>query len=113
MKLSWKDAVTTLLAVATAGLGYARLHGWQSWLTGPRWGVLTLGAIGLAMCIVGSQNVQAGGFWLMSLSVLGGLSLVLLLVGLITGHAIFFYALALDVLALWLFSTLRHVLAAT
>ncbi len=109
MALSWKDAVTTVLAVGTGLLTYAKYQGWQSWLTGPRLGVLVLGAIGIAMCATGAGTIPSGSAWSIILSVMGGLALLLVIAGLITGSAFVFYALTADILALWLLATIRHL----
>ncbi|HSX01457.1 MAG TPA: hypothetical protein VLF67_04410 [Candidatus Saccharimonas sp.] len=108
MALSWKDAVTTVLAAGTGLLVYAKSQNWSSWLTGPRLGILVLGAIGVAMCATGSISMTSGSGWSIILSVMGGLALVLIVAGLITGSALAFYALAADILALWLLATVRH-----
>ncbi len=112
MGLTWKDALSTVLAGGIIALLYAKVQGWTTWLTTPRVGVLALGVLGIAMCASGSSNVQKGGPAVMLLSVLGGLTLVLILLGLITGSVLYFYALAGTMLALWVLSTVRHAVSA-
>ena len=112
MNLSWRDALTTILALCTGTLMWAKNHGWSTWLTAPRLGVLTLGIIGIAMCASGSFNTQNGGPWIASLSILGGISVLLIILGLITGWAWIFYTLGAAILVLWFFSTLRHAITA-
>jgi peptidoglycan/LPS O-acetylase OafA/YrhL len=109
MAITWKDAVTTILAAATGMLAYAKYQNWQSWLIGPRLGIAVLGGIGMAMCAFGSDNFAHPTAWTVGLSVLGVIALVLVVAGLITGSQLTFFALAVDILALWLLSTLRHV----
>jgi hypothetical protein len=111
MSLSWKDVVTTVLAGVTGALVFVRLQGWHSWLMSPRWGILVLGILGVVMCAAGASGVRPGS-WATGLSVLGALSLVIMALGLITGQVVFFYALAADMLVLWLLATLRHAVMA-
>lgn len=109
MALSWKDAATTGLAAGTGLLTYAKYQNWQGWLTGPRLGIIVLGVVGILMCALGAgEPMSSGSIWSMGLSIMGGLALVLIIVGLITGGRLVFYALAADILVLWLLATLRH-----
>ncbi len=110
MVITWKDAATTALAVATGALAYAKYQGWQNFLMGPRVGVLALGLIGIGMCAVGASPGLSQ-IWGIGLSVLGAIALVIVLLGLITGSKLLFFALAADILVLWLLSTARHFMA--
>jgi hypothetical protein len=56
MTITWKDAVTTTLTAGTSTLAYAKYQNWQSWLTGPRLGIVILGGVGIAMCAFGSDS---------------------------------------------------------
>jgi hypothetical protein len=111
MALTWKDAATTVLAGGTGMLAYAKYQNLTGWFTAPRLGVLTLGVVGIVMCATGAVN-DAGSTLKTALSILGGLAAVLVLVGLITGSSVVFYALAADILALWLLTTMRHLTVA-
>lgn len=109
MALSWKDAATTTLAAGAGLLAYAKYQNWQSWLTGPRLGVIVLGVIGIMMCALGAgEPMPSGSPWSIGLSIMGGLALVLIIAGLITGSKLVFFALAADILVLWFLATLRH-----
>jgi hypothetical protein len=108
--ITWKDAITTILAAGTGALAYAKYLGWQSWVTAPRLGIAVLAVVGIAMCALGAGNtITAGSPWSIILSAMGGLALVLVIAGLITGSSFVFYALTADILALWLLSTIRHL----
>jgi len=107
--------MTTLLATLVAIVygGYAA--GWAIPLVDTtRGATLLLGVIGLGMCIVGgsaSSIPTKNGFTLWA-SVLGGLAMLLVLVGLITG-----WSLAVPLIAgitglLWAVSTVRHATGA-
>jgi hypothetical protein len=110
MALTWKDAATTVLAAGTGLLAYAKYQNWGSWLSGARLGVLVLGVVGVLMCALGAGDpMPAGSVWSIGLSILGILALVLVAAGLITGSSLVFYALAANILVLWLLATLRHV----
>ncbi|HSX02153.1 MAG TPA: hypothetical protein VLI05_02440 [Candidatus Saccharimonadia bacterium] len=108
MTFTWKDAITTVFAVAVAALTYAKYTGWSSWLTAPRLGILTLGAVGLAMCILGAP---APGYtpWNLALGALGAIAIAFVVSGLILGSSWLFFALAGDLVALWLLTTVKHV----
>jgi hypothetical protein len=109
MALSWKDGVTTVLAAGTVALAYAKYYGWHSWLTAPRLGIVALALIGLGMCTQSTPTPDTH-IWTGLLSTLGALSLVLVIIGLIFGQSWAFYALAGDILVLWLLSTIKHAL---
>lgn len=109
MALSWKDAATTVLAAGTGLLTYAKYQNWHSWLTGPRLGAVVLGVVGIAMCATGAGAIPSGSPWSVILSTMGSLALLFVIAGLITGSSWIFYALAADILALWLLATLRHL----
>ncbi len=109
MALSWKDAATTVLAAGAGLLAYAKYQNWQSWLTGNRMSILALGVVGIAMCATGASNIPGGTAWSLVLSAMGAVALVLVVGGLIMGSNIWFYLLAADIIALWLLTTLRHL----
>lgn len=109
MALTWKDAATTLLAIGTALLAYAKYQGWQNWAIAPRLGFLILGAIGIGMCALSSPSGSPA-IWTTVLSTLGVIALILIVLGLVTGSKLLFFGLAADILLLWLLATLRHLL---
>lgn len=66
------------------------------------------------MCIVGSSRTTSSfkGPFVVLASALGGLALVLVIVGLVTGTNGPFVMLALDIEILWAATTLRHAVSA-
>lgn len=78
-----------------------------------RAGVVVLGVLGVAMCIVGSSVTKetfGGPFVALARRWAG--SFVLLVVGLITGTRTPFVALALVIEVLWVAATIRHAVGA-
>lgn len=114
MSLTNKDLVTTILAATTAGLYYAQTQGIKlPLITGYRGGILALAIIGIAMCASsGSETPSIGSSnpFIVFASILGFVSLVLIVYGLVTGTKIAFTLLTICILVLWLTSTLRHLL---
>ena len=110
MDLSYRDAVTTVLAGAAGTLTYAAARGWQGWLSNTRLGVLALGLVGIGMCAFGATNVDKGGAFVALLSIMGGAAVILVVLGLITGTKVFLYALGADIIVLWVLATIRHAL---
>jgi hypothetical protein len=113
MHLSWKDLVTTLLAMAVAGVYYANSKGLNyPVISGVRGATVVLLIVGMFMCAFGSRIV-GGGFtatpMLTVLSILGGIAFVLAIIGLITGNKTIFAGLAGLTLILWFVSTIRHL----
>src|SRR6185369_1595987 len=101
MILTWKDVATTALAVTTGALALAKYQGWQSFATGSRLGVVVLGLIGIAMCAL-STPIGSTPLWNGILSALGIVALVLIIIGVSTGNRYMFFALAADIIVLWL-----------
>jgi hypothetical protein len=112
MSLTWKDAVTTVLLIGTLKLAYARHVSWNSWLAAPRLSFIVAGVLGVAMCALSSPNVGNTPMWTGILATLGVLALTLVLAGVITGSPVLFYVLIADISALWLLTTLRHLVVA-
>lgn len=113
MGLSWRDAVTSVLAgvVVLIALAVTNDLGW-SLLASARAGSFAVGFVGIAMCIASGsgraieKEMQDRGVQV--LSVFGAAALVLMIAGVITGSETIFLALVLDVLGMWIMSTIRH-----
>lgn len=114
MRLTWKDGVTTLLAVATVLVALAVVQEWDWPLLGSvRAGTVALMAVGLGMCALGGSTVErseARGPYFATLSMLGILALVLGVWALIAGTEEPFLALAIVSVLMWLASTMRHAI---
>lgn len=112
MSLTWRDAVTTLLMVGAAFVAVAAMREWSVPIVGnPRWAALILIAIGLALCVVGntSPNPDFSNPYVMVMAILGGGVILLALLALIMGAAIYVGLTAALIFLMWLASTIRHI----
>ena len=115
MGLTWRDAVTTMLAgaVALVGLAVSGEWGWAM-LGSYRMGSLAVGILGIGMCIVANpgkqmeQRMQEQDRGEKVLAVLGGVSFVLMILGVIVSSELLFMLLTIVTLAMWLMATIRH-----
>jgi hypothetical protein len=115
MNFTWKDIITTILVGGIAWVNYMMIKGVNlPILTNQRWGILLLGIVGIIMCALGSPPAVVGSSesapWMTAAGVLGVISLILIVVGLITGNRTIFVLLSGTILLLWLVSTTRHML---
>jgi hypothetical protein len=109
MNLTIKDIWTTLLTAATIGTYYGVVNGLNMpFISGYRAGIIVLAIIGVAMCALSGRSTTAGGIFVTLASILGAGALLLILYGLITGAKLAFVLLALDIIVLWIISTIRH-----
>src|SRR5438105_6848725 len=115
MRLTWRDGITTILAGFTVVIALAVTQGWGWPLLGSyRWGVGMLAVVGLAA----DCGYSAGGTWsfrdpfIVVASVLGVAAFGLIVAGLIAGTEALFIALAVDLVALWIVATVRHLVEA-
>ena len=114
MRLTRRDAFTTLVMAACTAVLLAVTRGWDWPLLGSyRTGTLALGVLGQAMCAGGARDVMSmkkDGGYIAAMSVLGGGALVLVIVGLITASEAAFVALWAVILGMWIVSTIRHAI---
>jgi hypothetical protein len=116
MRLTIRDGITTSLAVVVIAITLAVTGGWDWPLVGtPRAGILALGAIGIAMCSIGTRSTDLGSGrdlvrrpGMLAGTVLGSLALVLVVVGLIVGTEEMLVALAAVLVLMWAIATVRH-----
>ncbi|MDF5755211.1 hypothetical protein [Spongiactinospora sp. TRM90649] len=119
MRLTWKDAVTTVTMAVITALYVAYVQGVDVlFISGARWtagAILLLGAAG--GCAMGSADELYQGprtaavrTYTAIISVVGATALVAALVALITGNAIALAILFYGVAAMWLMATVRHAL---
>jgi EamA domain-containing membrane protein RarD len=103
-----------MLAALTFYLYYALSKGIPVPLvTGYRIATLVLAFVGIAMCAIGSgPGITNGGTYSLVAGVLGGVSFVLILFGLVTGSKVAFLMLTITILLLWALATVRHILGA-
>jgi hypothetical protein len=115
MRLTWRDGATTILAGVTVAVAIAVTQGWDWPLLGSvTAGVVVLGAVGLAMCILGGTSTtewSTNNTFTVVMAVLGVVSLALIVIGLITGSEAVFVALAVVTIVMWMASTTAHATA--
>ncbi len=112
MRLSIRDGVATLLAVAAVLIAVATVQPWN-WplLTSYRWGTAALFVVGLLMCATGSSAetyTRPDGFTVLS-ALLGVVALGFVVYGFVAGTALGVVGLVVAILALWLVTTLHHI----
>lgn len=111
MTLSWKDLVTTFLAVITASFAYFYIQGFQfPFVTGYRVASLVIVVLGIMMCAFGSGSNASPSMWINVANVLGILTVVVAIIAMIMGTKAIFLALVGIVLSLWLVATIRHLI---
>ena len=109
MKLSWKDIVTTLVALGGGAIVYAKFYSY-SWAVIGSWrsSVAVLVLAGLIMFAFSSFNFANRSILNVTEMVLGFAAIVLAIVGmLVTSHFVF-YTLAIVLGVFWLSDTARH-----
>lgn len=106
--LGRKDVAAAALT-ALVVLTFAATHqGWNVWLVGGshRWAAGVITVLGIAGCGLGEPKRTTG---TMILSVLGTLALALSATALLTGSLTPLSLLVVDIVLLWLASTLAHI----
>lgn len=109
MKLSWKDFVTTLLAVAGGAVVYAKFYDY-SWAGIGSWrsAVAALALTGILMFAFSSFNFANHSILNVSEMLLGVVAVGLALTGMIATSEPIFYILAVFLGVSWLVDTARH-----
>lgn len=116
MKLTWKDGVSTGLVALGLLMAVAAVQGW-GWplLSGVRAGILALGIVGLAACVLGGsldRFYYTDPFGLMTSVIAMGSMALAIVGGLIFGTQEFVIVLAAVTTMLWVLATLRHAVEA-
>lgn len=117
MRLTWKDAVSTVLVLAGLSMALSVVAGW-GWplLGGVRSGIVALGIAGLGACLLASSRDSfyiRDPFGLMT-SVIMMLGLGVAIVGgLIVGTLEFLFMLMAVTAMMWLLATVRHAVEGT
>ena len=112
MRLTWRDAVATVLVLAGLTMALSVSQGWD-WplLGGVREGIVALTLAGLAACLLGSPRERfyyTDPFGLFFAVVAVAWLAFAVVGGLITGGQQFLLALAGITTMLWLLGTVRH-----
>ncbi len=113
MSLTSRDFVGTLFAGAAVLVGAAVINDWGWPLLGDyRAGTIALAVIGFAMCGTGSDysTVRWSHPLVLLASALGLAALALIVAGLIWATVEVFFWLAAVIVALWMTTTLRHLI---
>jgi hypothetical protein len=108
MQLTAKDVSATVLT-ALVVLTFAATHqGWNVWLIGGshRWAAGTIGILGMATCSLGEKGKGA---MVRLLAVLGTIALALFVWAIVTGSLTPLSLLVVDIVLLWVASTVRHL----
>jgi hypothetical protein len=108
MTLTRKDAEATVLVALAVAVFFAYHQSWGVPLVGDsiRWAAGAVALLGAMTCSV-AQPDRLGGPMLPS-TILGIAALVLVVTTLVFGSLTLFSLLVVDIVALWLVSTIRH-----
>ena len=114
MRLTWRDGATTILAGAAVAIAVAVTQEWDWPLLGSvTAGVVVLGAVGWAMCILGGTSTTDWSMknpFTVTMAVLGSAALVLIVIGLVTGSETVLVSLAVVTVVMWMASTTAHAI---
>jgi len=114
VRLTWKDAVSTVFMAAIVVIYVAFLNSTTAWLISSARGtaaaVLVLGIVGGCGMSAAAEQYQGKGAraYTSFASVLGGTALVAGVIALITASTVALAILVVATLALWLVATARH-----
>jgi hypothetical protein len=112
MRLTWKDALSTVLVLAGLLMALSVIQGW-GWplLSGVRSGIIALAVVGLAACTLGAPRESfyyRDPFGLMTTAVVMIALVVAIVGGLIVGTQQFLIVLMVVTAMLWVMATVRH-----
>jgi hypothetical protein len=109
MKLSWRDFVTALLAIAGGAIVYAKFYDY-SWAVIGSWrsAVAVLVVIGVLMFVFSAFKFANRSILNVNEMVVGVIAIGLAIVGMIVTSSPIFYILAVTLGVLWFVDTARH-----
>ena len=112
MRLSWKDAWSTVLVVVGLAMALSVTQAWN-WplLGGVREGIIALGIAGVGACLLGSPRERSyftDPFGLAMMLVVTVTLAIAIVGGLIAGSVEYLVALMFVTAMLWAIATLRH-----
>jgi hypothetical protein len=112
MRLSWKDAWSTVLVVFGLSMALSVTQGWN-WplLGGVREGIVALGIAGVGACLLGSPRERfyfTDPFGLVTMLIVMVALAVAIVGGLIVGSVQYLLVLMFLTVMLWALATLRH-----
>ena len=110
MTLTRRDLGATLVTALAVGVYLANHYAWNVWLVGDsnRWAIAAVGVLGIVGCSLGRPTENTTSTMSMVLGALGMASLVVAVIGLVSGSQAMLGLLTLLVVVLWFASTLRH-----
>lgn len=110
MALTWKDLVTTIMALFIASFAYLMVTGYKfPLISGYRWATLILLILGIGMCALSSAQ-GVGGIYITIASGLGIVALILIIAGFIFATKTIFLLTAGVIILLWALATFRHLI---
>ena len=103
MRLTWRDAITTLLVIAVVVVYYAYVNGTDlPIIDDVRGALLVMGAAGLGTCIVGGSSGYVGrNSYTTLMSILGIVAFAVIAFGLITAAEWTLTVLGIDIVLMW------------
>jgi hypothetical protein len=112
MRLTWKDAWSTVLVVVGLTLALSVTQGWN-WplLGGVREGIIALTVLGFGAHLLGAPRERfyfTDPFALMTMLIVVAALAIAIVGGLITGLVQYLLVLMVVIIVLWAFATLRH-----
>ena len=112
MRLSWKDAWSTVLVVFGLSMALSVTQGWN-WplLGGVREGIVALGIAGVGACVLGSPRERfyfTDPFGLVTMLIIMVALAFAIVGGLIVGSVQYLLVLMFLTVMLWALATLRH-----
>jgi len=110
MRLTWRDAVATIMTAAVGAIYIAFLAGaYLPLLSGPRALAAAVFVVGMTTCIIGSADIgsQPTG-WSSVAGVLGLTALIAAIATVITGGTFGLTVLVAAIVGLWALTTIHH-----
>lgn len=116
MRLTYRDAIATVLVAAVVAVTLAVTQGWD-WprLGSVKAGIVAVGVLGYAGCMAGTRTRDMASVAVLKEhpgmivgSILGALTLALFVGGLIAGTEAWLIALSVTLVVLWFVATARH-----
>ena len=111
MKLTWKDALATVVTAVIGFIAWVSVRGWDvAVIDNHRLAILAMGALGLGICAFASSPdaITKKGNYSVLMSALGGMAFLAVIAGLISGGHVFLWGMAGITLVLWAVTTVRH-----
>ena len=112
MNLGWKDLIGTIGTGIVAMIGYLNYKGLNiTLISNNRWASAIMLVIGLVTCAL-SGRVDNGltGTYMSIMGAMGFITMLLGILGIITGNRSVVLAMVLAIILLWIITTLKHII---